>query len=304
MKPRTRTALILPVALVGVVVATSLALHFLQKSHNLMRHSLDELFPQGQKTVPGEIMARTLWEIMDHELNAPFGWRPNDFFLWGPRLWADNNASRQMGIIQGIRETTRVFRDNLTRISSEEFDPNLRLAETMFRNDPEKLKLPSAEKQFSRGVKALKDYVAGLHAVPPTSRQLNLRTVELIRLFEAWAGLLGDAHANLYRTHNPDGLRVTSWQSDNVFYEAQGNALVMFWMIQAVGREFEKNLTPNLRKLFEEVEEALEVAATLKPVIVLEGSPAGIAANHRRNLDAFVSEARDKMVSIIDELKK
>ena len=304
MNPRTRIALALPVVLLLVVVAASLALHFLQKSHNRMQYSLDEVFPPGQETVPGEIVARTLWQIMDHELNAPFGWRPNDFFLWGPRLWADNNASRQMGIIQGIRETTRVFRDNLTKLPSEEFDANLRLAETMFRNDPEQLKLPAAERQFARGVKVLKDYVAGLNAVPPASRPLNLRNVELIKLFEAWAGLLGDAHANLYRTRNPDGSRVTFWQSDNLFYEAQGNALVMYWMIKAVGREYEKNLTASLVKLFHEVEGPLAVAAMLKPIIVLEGSPAGITANHRRNLDAFVSEARNKMLSIIEELKK
>jgi len=304
MNPRARNALILVAAFVLLLGGASLALHFLQKSHNHLEYSLDELFPEGQKSVPGEMIARTLLEVMDHELNAPFGWRPNDLFLWGPGLWADNNANRQIGIIQGIRETTRVFRDNLTKISSDEFDANLRLAETMFRNDPEKFMLPSAEKQFSRGVKALQHYIIGLQAVPPSSRLLNLRNVELIKLFETWAGLLGDAHANLYRTRNPDGSAVNFWETDNYFYEAQGNAAVMLWMIQAVEREYESGLTPSVVKLFDEVEEALEVAVTLKPVIVLDGSPQGITANSRRNLDAFVSEARDKMFSIIEELKK
>jgi hypothetical protein len=40
----------------------------------------------------------------------------------------------------------------------------------------------------------------------------------------------------------------------------------------------------------------------LKPIIVLNGSPAGIFANHRRNLDSYISEARQKMFSIRDEL--
>jgi len=300
----TKIALGSLAAVVVLLAGSSLALHFAQKSHNHLDYAIEEAFPEGTETVPGEIIARTLEEIMAHELNAPFGWRPNDLFVWGPGVWADNNANRQIGIIQALRETTRVTRDNLTKLSSDEFDANLRLAETMFRNDPEKFMLPSAEKQFSRGVKALLDYIKGLHATPRTSRPLNLRNVELIKLFETWAGLLGDAHANLYRTRNPDGSAVRAWQTDDYFYEAQGNAAVMLYMMEALGREYAAGLPDSVKKLFGEVEEALETAATLKPVMVLDGSPEGITANSRRNLDAFVSEARDKMFSIIEELKK
>ncbi len=291
-------------AVVLIAAGSSLALHFAQKTHNHMEYSAAEVFPEGKGAHPGEIIARTLLEVMDHELNAPFGWRPNDLFLWGPWFWADNNANRQIGIIQGVRETNRVFRDNLTKLSSDEFDTNLRLAETMFRNDAEKFMLPSAEKQFSRGVEALQGYIDGMQADPPTSRPLNLRNVELIKLFEAWAGLLGDAHANLYRTRNPDGTAVSSWETDNYFYAAQGNAAVMLAMMEALEMEYDEGLTSSLKKLFHEVEEALEIAVTLKPIVVLDGSPEGMTANSRRNLDAFISEARDKMFSIIEELQK
>jgi len=304
MGRHTKIALAGAAALVLVLAGSGLVLHFMQKSHNHLDFSVEETFPEGVSAMPGEIVAYTLLEVMAHELNAPFGWRPNDVFLWGPWILADNNANRQIGIIQGVRETNRVFRDNLTKLSSDEYDTNLRHAETMFRNDETKLMLPSAEKQFSRGVRALESYIAGLHTEPPRSRPLNMRNVELIKLFEAWAGLLGDAHANLYRTRKPDGSPVTFWDTDNYFYQAQGNAVVMFYMLQALEREYEKQLSSSVRKLFHEVEEALEVAATLKPVIVLDGSPEGITANSRRNLDAFVSEARDKMFSIIEELSK
>jgi hypothetical protein len=304
MNRNFKLALAVLAALVLVLAGSSLALHFMQKSHNHLHYSVDEAFPVEKPTVSGEIIARTLVEVMNNELNATFGWRPNDIFLWGPWLTADNNANRQIGIIQGVRETNRVFRDNLTKLSSDEFDPNLRLAETMFRNDAERYMLPSAEKQFSKGVEALEDYIDGLHAVPPSSRPLNMRNVELIKMFEAWAGLLGDAHANLYRTLKPDGSAMTVWDTDNYFYQAQGNAAVMLYMMQALEREYEQEMTSSIRKLFHEVEEALEIAVTLKPVIVLDGSPEGITANSRRNLDAFISEARDKMFSIIEELSK
>jgi hypothetical protein len=304
MNRNTKIALMALAAMVLLTAGTSLAMHFAQKSHNHMHYSAAETFPEGKGAAPGEVIARTLMAVMDNELNGTFGWRPNDLFLWGPWLWADNNANRQIGIIQGVRETNRVFRDNLTKLSSDEFDPNLRLAETMFRNDAEKFMLPSAEKQFSRGVEALQGYVDGLQDVPPTSRPLNLRNVELIKLFEAWAGLLGDAHANLYRTRKPDGSAVTLWDTDNYFYEAQGNAAVMLAVMEALEMEYDEGLTSSVKKLFHEVEEALEIAVNLKPMIVLDGSPEGMTANHRRNLDAFISEGRDKMFSIIEELKK
>jgi hypothetical protein len=37
---------------------------------------------------------------------------------------------------------------------------------------------------------------------------------------------------------------------------------------------------------------------------VLNGSPDGVFANHRRNLDAYISEARQKMYSIREELER
>jgi hypothetical protein len=36
----------------------------------------------------------------------------------------------------------------------------------------------------------------------------------------------------------------------------------------------------------------------------MNGSPDGIFANHRRNLDAYITEARQKMYSIREELQR
>jgi len=285
-------------------LAGSIALHFSQKAHNRIEMSLDAAFPPDKAHVPGEILATVVVRIVDHELDSTFGWRPNDFFLWGPTLWADNNANRQMGIIHGIRETMRVFRDNLTKVSANVYDPNLVEADTMFRNDEKKLFFPSAESRFSKGVEYLEHYVEGLHLDPPTSRSLNKRIIELIKLFESWTDLLGDGHANLYREKERDGSPVRAWKTDNYFYVAQGYAHVMFYVMQAVQREYGEDLKGSVEFLFDEVLDALGKAHTLKPLVILDGSPAGLFANHRRILDSYISEARDKMFSIKEELEK
>jgi hypothetical protein len=293
-------------AIAALIIGLNLGLHFGQKTHDRLDHDIERAFPPGKPFVPGEIYATTLAEIMDHELHTGFGWRPNDFFLWGPHLMADNNADRQLGIIMALRETMRVFKDHLTKISSNEYDPNLVIADTDFRNDAEKWILPSAEGKYADGVKHLRLYVAGLHTNPPASRELNQRNIELIRLFQSWGDMLGDAHAMLYMTRKPDGGPIYPWDNDDYFYHAQGCAHVMYHMLIAVKREYNQTqkTKPVLTQLFDETIVPLGKAAVMKPLIVLDGSPDGIFANHRRNLDAHISEARQKMYSIREELER
>jgi len=291
---------------IAAFVVINLGLHFGQERHDRLDYSVGQAFPPNKPFAPGEIYATTLTAIVENELNGFFGWRPNDFPLWGMRVMADNNANRQLGIIMAVRETMRVFKDHLTKISSNEYDQNLVVADTDFRNDAQKWILPSAESKYRDGVRHLQLYVTGLRANPQTSRELNQRNVELIRLIQSWGDMLGDAHANLYRTRKDDGSAVHSWDVDDYFYHAQGYAHVMYYMMQAVKREYHQSLTtkPVLAQLFDEAIDALGNAATLKPLIVLDGSPAGIFANHRRNLDTYVSEARQKLYSIREELER
>ncbi|MGD0119269.1 MAG: DUF2333 family protein [Candidatus Binatus sp.] len=287
-------------------IGGNLALHFGQKAHDRLDYNIDEVFPPDKPTVPGEIYASTLAAIMDHELHTGFGWRPNDLYIWGPKVGADNNADRQLGILQAVRETMRIFKDHLTKVSSNEYDPNLVIADTDFRNDALKWILPAPEGKYDDGIQHLRMYVAGLHSTPPSSRPLNTRAVELISLLQAWTDLLGDAHANLYRTTKDDGSPVHSWDCDHYFYHSQGYAHVIYHMMQALEREYGGQLKddPVLKTLLDDSIDALGKAAMMKPLIILNGAPDGIFANHRRNLDGYITEARQKILSLREELER
>ena len=241
---------------------------------------------------------------MRHELSGT-GWRPNDFFLWGPRVLADNNANRQLGILQAVRRTTQVMKEHLTKISSDPYDENLDKADNAFRYDAWRFFYPTAEGRYSNGVQFLEDYVRGLRPELQTSKPLTLRHMELLRLFQAWSDMLGDAHANLYRTEL-DGHAIRPWENDDLFYHAQGYTHVMAACLRAIQREYARSFADReaLGPLVEEVAQSLEHAARLKPLIVLDGSDAGLTANHRRNLDVYVAEARQKIYSIREELEK
>jgi hypothetical protein len=293
-------------ALLLIWIGGNLALHFGQKHHDILNYDIDQVFPPDKPTAPGEIYASTLAAIMDHELHTGFGWRPNDLYIWGPKVGADNNADRQLGIIQAVRETTRIFKDHLTKVSSNQYDPNLVIADTDFRNDALKWILPSPEGKYDDGIEHLRMYVAGLHSTPPSSRPLNTRAVELITLLQTWTDLLGDAHANLYRTTKDDGTPVHSWDCDHYFYHSQGYAHVMYHMMQAIEREYAGQFKddPVLKALLDDAIDALGKAAVMKPLIVLNGAPDGLFANHRRNLDGYITEARQKMLSLREELER
>jgi hypothetical protein len=301
-----RNLLIAAIALIALWFGAILALHFGQIHHDRLPYEINAEFPPGKPFKPGAVFASTLAAIVDHELHSGFGWRPNDLFIWGPHLMADNNSNRQIGIIMAVRETTRVFKDNLTKVSSNQYDPNLVIADTDFRNDAGRWALPSPERKYQDGVLHLRMYVAGLYATPETSRELNQRAVELIRLFQVWTDLLGDGHAMLYKMTQDDGSPVHTWDSDDYFYHAQGYAHVMYYMMQALQREYATTLAgdPVLKKLFDDTLEALGPAAMMKPIVILNGAPDGIFANHRRNLDGYISEARQKMYSIREELER
>ena len=42
----------------------------------------------------------------------------------------------------------------------------------------------------------------------------------------------------------------------------------------------------------------------MKPVVVLDAGDVSLLANHRRNLDGYVTEARQKLYSIREEIDK
>ena len=296
-KPRL---ILIAALLFGAIVVVPLFLHFTQKRHDQVEFDIEALYPESRELVGGEVFAGALITVVKHELDGYTGWRPNDFVLWGPAVMADNNANRQRGIIQAVRESVRVFKDHLTKVSSDEYDRNLIATDNAFRNDMEKFWLPSAESKLKEGVERLEAYVKGLGEKPPRSKPLVKRNIELIRLFQTWGDMLGDAHGGLYR--NDLGF----FETDDAFYHAQGEAHALRFLVRSVEREYRSVFVgrPVLDTLMDEVATALDNAALLKPLAVCNGSPAGLLANHRRNLDAYINEARQKMYSIREELEK
>lgn len=295
-----RNVLLWGVLLVSVAIALPLGLHLGQMRHNALVVKLVPLAGPGTPGAPGVAFGTAAAAVMQNELDGFTGWRPNDLVIWGPGLFADNNAHRQLGILQAMRETVRVFKDHLTKVSSDDYDPNLVAADNLLRNDAEKWAFPSAEGRYGEAVARLQAYIAGLQSEPMTSRPIHARNIELMRLVQTWSDLLGAVHAELLADD-------IGWLAvDDAFYHATGVCHTIVEMIPAVaveyGREFQQR--PILQQLLADTEEPLGRCAVMKPLIVLNGGDTSLLANQRRNLDAYVTEARQKFYSIREEIDK
>jgi hypothetical protein len=80
----------------------------------------------------------------------------------------------------------------------------------------------------------------------------------------------------------------------------------MHHLARAMRREYEAELEQRatVLELLDRTIASLGRAGTLKPLVVVDGSPDGIWANHRRNLDAFLVDARQLLYSVREELEK
>jgi len=284
------------VGLVLVLVFLPLLLHFGQKGHNRIEIAA---LPGGENYAPGAHFGYAAARIMEHELDGTTGWRPNDLMLWGPRLAADNNANRQLGILQALRETLRIFKDELTKVSNDAYDKNLVAADNLLRNDPDKWAFPSAESRYGEAVQRLDDYVAGLQGPAPSSRPIITRNTELIALLDEWNKLLGGAHADMYATD-------TDWFAvDDVFYRATGYCHVIANMLPTIELEYQPELASRegMQALFKELHPPLARCAVIKPIYTFNGRDSGMLANQRRNLDSYINEARQKIYTLRDALR-
>jgi hypothetical protein len=169
-----------------------------------------------------------------------------------------------------------------------------------------RLWLPSAESKLREGVRALRAYVAGLHSEPPTSKPLLGRNMELIRLFQSWGDLLGDAHGSLFKRRSRTARRWRSRRPTTTSTTRRESSMRSTTWPAAIEREYANDFAsrPAITQLLHEVADGLGRAADFKPLVVLDGGPASLFANHRKNLDASIVDARQKIYSIREELEK
>jgi len=243
---------------------------------------------------PGLKTTESLIQLMDKELKSFGGWRANDL-LFG-RIF-HNRKYEQLGVLEVIRHSVRVLKSEIARAGvTDQFDPDLALAEADFWNDPSKFWFPSAESKFREGVSALKRYRSRLEN---GEARFYPRSDNLYQLLSEYARILGDVHYQLIRQD------VGWFEIDNWFFYARGVARAMEQVYLAILEDFSEEIkNRKLEKLFQEAIADFHQASRLNPLMVLNGDPDDLRANHRLNLASFISDAMGKTITIMETIRK
>jgi hypothetical protein len=241
-------------------------------------------------------------------------WLPNDIF-W-PTALLDNMPNFQLGELEVVRYNVRIIRDNLSRMrTTDKLDPQAEAAFTSLSNDPHKFWFPSAESKWKNGYKNLDAFYQN---VTQGKSHFYPRADNLIELLSQYASLMGGANTRLIlapgdirRTLAMEELEANSqgkemieidipWHKvDNNFYYAQGIAYALYHSFKAIKVDFERVLIDkNSMKLVDQILENLK-RCDFEPLIVFNGDPDSIFANHSLNLSGVFNDARQKINSLI-----
>lgn len=242
-------------------------------------------------------------------------WLPNDLF-W-PTVLLDNMPSFQIGELEVVRYNIRVLRDNLSRMrTTDKLDPLAEEAFTSLSNDPYKWWFPSAESKWKKACNDLqllkKNLLAG-------KSQFYPRADNLVELLQQYASLMGGVNTRLINAprdinrvltiddtdeEKAKGLKMVEvdipwYLIDNNFYYAQGAAYALYESLKAIRIDFidvltDKNSVTLLDKIIENLRRC-----DFEPLIVFNGDPGSIFANHSLNLSGVFNDARQKVNSLI-----
>jgi len=267
--------------------------------------------------VKGAHFVRTNLALIDQMTD---NWLPNDLF-W-PTVLLDNMPNFQIGQLEVVRYNVRVLRDNLSRMrTTDKLDVDAEAAFTSLSNDPYKWWFPSAESKWKLASEKLGTYYENL-----LSGKSNFypRADNLVELLSQYVSLMGGVNTRLINAPRDlkkalsieEGKKVSApgqdmvdidipWHEiDNNFYYAQGVAYALQASFAAIRIDFldvlmDKNSVNLVDKILENLERCY-----FEPLIVFNGNPGSIFANHSLNLSGVFNDARQKINSLTVALKQ
>jgi hypothetical protein len=259
--------------------------------------------PPRDDRLVGEAFVSSVRGILEEELSSALGWRPNDLPLVGPGWWTDNVNNRQLGKLEVVRHSCRILKTRLARFDdSDAFRPELERAESAFFNDATRWALPSAEKKLREGCGGLREYE---ESIADGRALFHTRSTSLYDLLGYYKDVLGSCHSILIRQQEADGADVSTFRTDDYFYYSRGVVEALHVMVSAIATDFHEELEArSLLDLTGQALGSLQRGAELEPCLVTNGDLDGLLANHRLNLAGFVADARQKLHSVRETLKK
>jgi hypothetical protein len=262
----------------------------------------------------------TLIRVADTLLDKNGGYLTNDKLP--PFVVLDNIPSWELGVVNQVRDLSRVMRDDYTRSQSQsKEDPDVAEGSPHFYFNNDSWVFPTTESQYRDGIEAFSRYRQRLLDGDPDTmfyaRADNLR--EWLAQVEKRLGsltrrlgnsvasnrinddLAGDAAAEAAGAQ-PDTVNVrTSWfMTDNIFFEARGTAWALVHFFRAAEFDFaaviaDKNAEASVRQIIRELEASL---TPLRSPMILNGGGYGLFANHSLVMANYLARANAAVINL------
>lgn len=275
----------------------------------------------GHEIGPGYVTTATLIEVMDTLLGKRGGYMNND--VMPPWSLLDNLPNWEVGVVFQARDLARSMRNDFSRSQTQSGeDTDLAIADPQFSFDNGSWLLPSTEREYRKGIRALEGYLERLGNADAAdavfySRADNLR--EYLSLVEKRLGSIGqqlsastgEQRRNTDLSGDPNATESTamgrevqvrtSWfQIDDVFYEARGTTWALVHFLRAIEHDFasvlaNKNAEASLAQIIRELE------ASQRPLwspMILNGGGFSIFANHSLVMANYVARANAAVIDL------
>ncbi|MEE4329796.1 MAG: DUF2333 family protein [Wenzhouxiangella sp.] len=276
---------------------------------------------EGHEIRSGYVTTATLIEVSDRLLNKRGGYLYND--VLPPFVLLDNMPSWEIGVIFQVRDLARSLRNDFSRSQTQSAeDPDLALADPQFSFNFNAWILPSTEREYRDGLRAVERYLDRLGNPSGSNARFfdradNLR--EYLALVEKRLGdmgqqlsaSIGEQRLNTDLAGDPVAqqsgdlgreVRVeTPWMEiDNVFYQARGTTWALMHFLQAVEHDFaavleDKNARTSLAQVIRELE------ASQRPIrspVILNGGGFGLTANHSLVMANYIARANAALIDL------
>jgi hypothetical protein len=217
--------------------------------------------------------------LVDREVNR-HPWTANDpFFL--PSAALDNMPNFQQGILAGLARFALETRDQLGRTrGSSHVDKDLERAASLLQYsgtvwvwDPSVSWLPTAssEAQYRSAIEALVRYNERLERGQAV---FDRRADNLLGTLERIAADLGSASAVADERITEGAPILFDFISDDIFYRNKGMLYAYYMVLRELGRDYKDLITERrLDAPWQQMIHSFEEAATLQPIVVVNGSP-------------------------------
>ena len=268
----------------------------------------------NSKVIVGVATTQVLIDSVEALMDKPGGYLSND--IMPPSVFLDNVPNWEFGVLQQVRDLAKTLRNDYSRSQTQSVaDKDLEIAEPKFNVDSEAWMFPSAEGEYSDGVKSIHKYLKRLQDPTEQNAQFFARSDNLnewLTLVEKRLGslsqrlstsraqvrvntdLAGDANAKQSTANSEKVVTQTSWfEIDDNFYEARGTSWALIHFLKAAEIDFksvleDKNALPTLRQIIIELEATQQ---PLKSPMVMNGKGMGMFANHSLVMSSYISRA-------------